>query len=50
MDFKFSKEDELFRQEVADFVEKELPWDWRKEKIDSEDPKDRPKVTEFKKN
>ena len=49
MDFKFSKEDELFRQEVADFVEKELPWDWRKEKIDSEDPKDRPKVTEFKK-
>ena len=35
MDFKFSKEDELFRQEIADFVEKELPWDWRKEKIDS---------------
>ena len=49
MDFKFSTEDELFRQEISEFVEKELPWDWRKQKIDSEDPKDRPKVKEFRK-
>jgi len=29
MDFRFSEEDEKFRQEVRDFIEKELPPHWR---------------------
>ena len=28
MDFRFSPEDEAFRQEVRDFVRQELPADW----------------------
>ena len=28
MDFKFTKEEEKFRQEVRDFIRKELPRDW----------------------
>ena len=36
MDFRFSAEEEAFRQEVADFVGQELPWDWKTIDIDAE--------------
>ena len=49
MDFLFSKEDEAFRRETADFVERELPWDWRTEVVDSEEPEDAVLVRQFKK-
>ena len=49
MDFLFSQEDEAFRRETADFVERELPWDWRTEVVDSEEPEDAVLVRQFKK-
>ena len=49
MDFVFSPEDEAFRREAVDFVEHKLPWDWRTEVVDSEEPEDAVKVRQFKK-
>ena len=49
MDFIFSEEDEAFRREAVDFVEQELPWDWRTEVVDAEEPADAVKVRRFKK-
>ena len=49
MDFIFSEEDEAFRREAMDFVERELPWDWRTEVVDAEEPDDAVKVRQFKK-
>ena len=49
MDFIFSQEDDAFRREAVDFVERELPWDWRTEIVDSEEPTDAVKVRQFKK-
>ena len=40
MDFKFDNVEEEFRSEVKEFIEKELPWDWRKEDLDAEDEVD----------
>ena len=41
MDFKFENEDEKFREEVIDFIDKELPWDWRNLDLDAEDDDDK---------
>ena len=49
MDFKFEKEDEKFREEVIDFIDKELPWDWRSLDLDAEDDDDKILVRQFKK-
>ena len=49
MDFRFSAEDEAFRREVIDFIEAELPWDWRNQEIDSEEPDGLKLVQQFKK-
>ncbi|MBR49233.1 MAG: acyl-CoA dehydrogenase [Chloroflexi bacterium] len=49
MDFKFEKEDEKFREEVIDFIDKELPWDWRNLDLDAEDDDDKILVRQFKK-
>ena len=49
MDFRFSQEDEAFRNEVAEFVERELPWDWRSRSIDPEEPEDAVLVNWFRK-
>ena len=49
MDFIFSEEDETFRREAVDFVDRELPWDWRTEVVDAEEPGDAVKVRQFKK-
>ena len=49
MDFIFSEEDEAFRSEAVSFVERELPWDWRTEVVDAEEPVDAVKVRRFKK-
>lgn len=49
MDFIFSQEDDAFRREAVNFVERELPWDWRTEIVDSEEPTDAVKVRQFKK-
>ena len=48
MDFKFENVDEDFRSEIKDFVEKELPWNWREEDLDPEDEKDSVLVRDFK--
>ena len=48
MDFRFSSDDDAFRQEVGDFVESELPWDWRERAVDAEEPGDSGLVREFK--
>ena len=34
MDFKFESIDEDFRSEIKDFVEKELPWNWKEQDLD----------------
>ena len=34
MDFKFETVDENFRSEIKDFVDAELPWNWREEDLD----------------
>ena len=49
MDFIFSEEDEAFRREAVDFVDRELPWDWRTEVVDAEEPGDAVTVRQFKK-
>ena len=49
MKFRFSDEDEAFRREVVDFIEAELPWDWRNYEIDSEEPAGLELVQQFKK-
>ena len=49
MDFKFENEDEKFREEVIDFIDKELPWDWRNLDLDAEDDDDKILVRQFKK-
>ena len=49
MDFKFDSVEEEFRSEVKDFIDKELPWNWREEDLDAEDEVDSIKVMEFKK-
>ena len=49
MDFRFSEADEAFRGEIAEFVEVELPWDWRTRSIDSEERDDAVLVKQFKK-
>lgn len=36
MDFRFSAEDERFRQEVRDFLKRDLPPDWLESGIDAE--------------
>ena len=49
MDFKFENEDEKFREEVIDFIDKELPWDWRNLDLDAQDDDDKILVRQFKK-
>ncbi|MFL2803355.1 MAG: acyl-CoA dehydrogenase family protein [Dehalococcoidia bacterium] len=49
MDFKFENEDEKFREEVIDFIDKELPWNWRELDLDAEDDDDKILVRQFKK-
>ena len=49
MDFKFENEDEKFTEEVIDFIDKELPWDWRNLDLDAEDDDDKILVRQFKK-
>ena len=49
MDFKFENEDEKFREEVIDFIDKELPWDWRNLDLDAEDDDDKILGRQFKK-
>lgn len=49
MDFRFSPEDEAYRSEVGEFVDKELPWDWRIRAVDPEEPDDAVLVRQFKK-
>ena len=48
MDFKFSEEDEDFRQQVIKFVDEELPWNWREKSIDSAEPSDIPLARQFR--
>ena len=48
MDFKFETVDENFRSEIKDFVDAELPWNWREEDLDPEDAKDSILGREFK--
>ena len=49
MDFKLAIEDEEFRAEVGEFVESQLPWNWRERAVDAEEPEDAILVHEFKK-
>ena len=49
MDFRFSDEDMAFGREVADFVDRELPWDWRTYHIEPEDSEDRLLMRRFQK-
>lgn len=49
MEFRFNQEDEDFRKEVSNFVEKELPWDWRNRTVDAEEPEYSGIVQDFKK-
>lgn len=49
MEFRFSAEDEAFRDEVVEFIESELPWNWRDQELDSEEPEDLKLVKQFKK-
>ena len=49
MDFKFSGQDDEFRRQVAEFVENELPWDWRHRTVDPEEPEDAGVVQQFRK-
>ncbi|MDA1348521.1 MAG: acyl-CoA dehydrogenase family protein [Chloroflexi bacterium] len=48
MEIRFSAEDEAFRDEVVEFIESELPWDWRTQELDSEEPEDLKLVQQFK--
>ena len=49
MDFRFTDSDQRFREEIASFVESDLPWDWRTQSVDAEEPDDAVLVKEFKK-
>ena len=49
MDFRFSAEDQSFREEVATFADSELPWDWRDRSIDAEEPDEGVLVNQFRK-
>ena len=49
MDFRFSDEDMAFGRKVADFVDRELPWDWRTYHIEPEDSEDRLLMRRFQK-
>jgi alkylation response protein AidB-like acyl-CoA dehydrogenase len=49
MDFRFSNTDETFRGEIAQFVDNELPWDWRNRAVDPEEPEDAILVKQFQK-
>ena len=49
MDFRFSDEDVAFGREVAEFVDRELPWDWRTYHIEPEEPEDRLLMRRFQK-
>ena len=49
MEFRFTAEDEAFRDEVVEFIESELPWNWRDQELDSEEPEDLKLVKQFKK-
>ena len=49
MDFRFSAEDQDFREEVATFADSELPWDWRDRSIDPEEPDEGILVGQFRK-
>ena len=49
MDFRFSEEDQSFREEVATFTDSELPWDWRDRSVDSEEPDEGVLVNQFRK-
>lgn len=44
MDFKFTKEEEKFRQEVRDFIKKELPRDWNGVGFNVEDEFSSPEI------
>ena len=48
MDFKFENVDEDFRSEVVNFVDTELPWNWKECDLDPEDEKDSVLVGQFK--
>ena len=49
MKYQFSDEDVAFRKEVSDFIERELPWDWRVRAVDAEEPEDAKLVLAFRK-
>ena len=49
MDFRFSEEDQSFREEVATFTDSELPWDWRDRSVDPEEPDEGVLVNQFRK-
>ena len=49
MEFQFSDEDVAFRKELGDFIESELPWDWRTRSVDAEEPEDAKLVKIFRK-
>ncbi len=49
MEFQFSDEDVAFRKELGDFIESELPWDWRTRSVDAEEPEDARLVKIFRK-
>ena len=49
MEYQFSDEDVAFRKEVSDFIERELPWDWRVRAVDAEEPEDAKLVLAFRK-
>ena len=49
MEYHFSDEDVAFRKEVSDFIERELPWDWRVRAVDAEEPEDAKLVLAFRK-
>ena len=48
MEFLFSHEDEAFREELAGFIDRELPWDWRALDVDSEEPEHAPLIQQFR--
>ena len=48
MEFLFSPEDEAFREELAGFIDRELPWDWRALDVDAEEPEHAPLIQQFR--
>ena len=49
MDFLFTRQDEGFRSELAAFIDRELPWDWRALDIDAEEPEHAALIQQFRK-